>query len=511
MLQIQVLVLRLWRHDSRCPLRCETYHPFREITSECSSVKKRSITLRPWKLGSQDRLAANSQDPSTLSRSPDAPTAMPDMPSGMQEPSRRPLVSVIMANWQGEKYIAEAIASVLAQSIGDFEVLVADDASSDRSAEIVRELALVDSRVRLLAAKANAGPSAARNRALAAARGEWIAIMDSDDLMHPRRLELLLAAAGRLGADIVADDMAAFGDGPGLGGWTLLGPLRLTDTLSVSPAFFVESNGSDRRLPQLGYLKPLIRRSALGELRYDPRIRVGEDYDLYLRLLLQGARFVLLPLPLYLYRRHPASLSHRLSVQVLEPLLSAHVELVRSQPSRDPELRRALRRRGRMLERALRYERLVAAIKGRSAGPGVRLVLRDPVLLRLLAKSLAERWTRPTPSTVPDGAPTRRVALVSAGHGSGQDTTGDDVLTAWPLQVERLDNAPDVHALSCRLTGLASQGPVDVRAMGLDAVDALGLLPGWRSAEIVLTKVEAANLPARLPPGMRLTLVDGSG
>ena len=152
-----------------------------------------------------------------------------------RSPSDRPLVSVIMANWQGERFISDAIASVLGQSMGNLEILVADDASTDRSTALVQEMADRDSRVHLLATKVNGGPSAARNRALAAARGEWIAVMDSDDVLHPRRLELLLETARRHDADIVADDMAAFGDGPGLGGWTLLGVLGLRDVMSVSP------------------------------------------------------------------------------------------------------------------------------------------------------------------------------------------------------------------------------------------------------------------------------------
>ncbi|WP_176556228.1 glycosyltransferase family 2 protein [Rubellimicrobium rubrum] len=431
---------------------------------------------------------------------------MSDTMQTFRNPSDRPRVSVIMANWQGERFISDAIASVLAQSMGDLEVLVADDASTDRSTALVQEMADRDSRVHLLATEVNGGPSAARNRALAAARGEWIAVMDSDDVLHPRRLELLLEAATRHEADLVADDMAAFGDGPGLGGWTLLGVLGLRDVLTVSPAYFVDCNGTDRTLPQLGYLKPLIRRSALGGIRYDPRIRVGEDYDLYLRLLLQGARFCILPLPLYLYRRHATSLSHRLSVKVLEPLLDAHNELVRSQPT-DSELGRALAQRSRMLERSLRYERLVAAIKARAVGPSAGLVLRDPFLLRLLARSLTERWTRPTNPGERSASASLRVALVPEGRDVGTEGTYDEVLTVWPLGPDRLDDAPRIQALVCRLTELASNSPIDVTAVGLAGLDCVGLVPNPDLSQVILTEAEAERLPTLLPARTRLTVV----
>ena len=432
-------------------------------------------------------------------------TPLSDNMQTFRSPSDRPLVSVIMANWQGERFISDAIASVLGQSMGNLAILVADDASTDRSTALVQEMADRDSRVHLLATKVNGGPSAARNRALAAARGEWIAVMDSDDVLHPRRLELLLETARRHDADIVADDMAAFGDGPGLGGWTLLGVLGLRDVMSVSPAYFVDCSGTDRRLPQLGYLKPLIRRSALAEIRYDPRIRVGEDYDLYLRLLLQGVRFCILPLPLYLYRRHASSLSHRLSVKVLEPLLAAHNELVRSRPT-DPELGRALAQRSRMLERSLRYERLVAAIKARAVGPSAGLVLRDPLLLRLLARSLTERWTRRTTPSERSASPNLRVALVPQGRDIGAEGAYDEILTVWPLGPDRLDDAPHIQSLACRLTELASDGPIDITAVGLVGLDAVGLVPNPVLSHVILTEAEAERLPTPLPARTRLTV-----
>ena len=100
-----------------------------------------------------------------------------------------PLVSVIMPAFNAERFIHESIESALAQTLGDIEVLVTDDASTDRTPAIVAELARRDSRIRLLKAEQNSGPAAARNRAIEAACGRYISFLDSDDCWLAHKLE----------------------------------------------------------------------------------------------------------------------------------------------------------------------------------------------------------------------------------------------------------------------------------------------------------------------------------
>jgi len=103
--------------------------------------------------------------------------------------STAPLVSVITAAYNAEAFIAQAIASVQAQSLADWEMLIADDASGDRTAAIVEAAAAQDPRIRLIRLAQNGGVARARNAALAAARGRFIAFLDSDDLWLPEKLE----------------------------------------------------------------------------------------------------------------------------------------------------------------------------------------------------------------------------------------------------------------------------------------------------------------------------------
>jgi len=107
--------------------------------------------------------------------------------------SAAPLVSVITAAYNAEAFIGEAIASVQAQTLGDWEMLIADDASSDRTAAIVGAAAADDSRIRLICLEQNGGVARARNSALAAARGRFVAFLDSDDLWLPQKLERQVA------------------------------------------------------------------------------------------------------------------------------------------------------------------------------------------------------------------------------------------------------------------------------------------------------------------------------
>ena len=123
-----------------------------------------------------------------------------------------PLVSVITANYNGARHLAAAVRSVLQQTLCSLELIIADDASTDDSLAVIACAAAGDPRVRVLKTCQNGGPGAARNRALKAARGRYIAVFDSDDLMAPDRLEKLVARARVDHADIVVDNLLVFQD-----------------------------------------------------------------------------------------------------------------------------------------------------------------------------------------------------------------------------------------------------------------------------------------------------------
>jgi teichuronic acid biosynthesis glycosyltransferase TuaG len=100
-----------------------------------------------------------------------------------------PLVSIVTPAFRAERFVGETIRSAQAQTCPDFEMLVVDDCSPDGTASVVAAIAEHDARIRLLRHERNGGPAAARNTALAAARGRFIAFLDGDDLWLPEKLE----------------------------------------------------------------------------------------------------------------------------------------------------------------------------------------------------------------------------------------------------------------------------------------------------------------------------------
>jgi succinoglycan biosynthesis protein ExoO len=310
--------------------------------------------------------------------------------------SRSPTVSVIVPNYNGAAYLAQSIGSACRQTLRDIEIIVSDDASTDASVAIVRQLMEHDARIRLVTSERNGGPAVARNRALAAATGEWIAVMDSDDLMHPGRLAMLLEAAVRDQADMVADDLLAFDTNFSERPYAVLTGRWACDPFWVDIADYVRLNRLYGSGPHLGYLKPLFRSSLFvaSGVRYDELLRVAQDYDLVLRLLRYGAKFRVYPLLMYFYRRHSASNSYRISHHALKALKNANLRFRRLLLDSDQRLRSAVDSRTRSIETALAFDRFLGALKARNWARAGLITLTRPQLLRLFRFPITTRLRR---------------------------------------------------------------------------------------------------------------------
>lgn len=115
----------------------------------------------------------------------------------MEQTNHECLVSVIMPAYQSERYIADAIGSVMAQTLTDWELLVMIDSCVDHTCRIAQDLAARDSRIRVICNDKNLGAAGSRNRGLDLCRGAYVAFLDSDDLWHPQKLEKQLALLQR--------------------------------------------------------------------------------------------------------------------------------------------------------------------------------------------------------------------------------------------------------------------------------------------------------------------------
>lgn len=165
-------------------------------------------------------------------------------------------ISVIIPVYNTEQYVDAAIKSVLSQTHTDFELIIINDGSTDRSLERILSYKNLDSRIFVLSQE-NQGPGAARNRGLEMARGEYIYFMDSDDLLEPESLATCFALACRNQLDLVAFSAAAFSDLPGAAeafnnyqkpdllvpssGETLFATLKAGKTYSCSPCLYLFS------------------------------------------------------------------------------------------------------------------------------------------------------------------------------------------------------------------------------------------------------------------------------
>ena len=103
--------------------------------------------------------------------------------------NNNPEISVIMSVYNGERYLREAIESILNQTFKDFEFIIIDDGSTDRTPEILREYAKKDERIKIITNPKNIGLTKSLNKAIKKAKGEYIARMDADDIAMPERLK----------------------------------------------------------------------------------------------------------------------------------------------------------------------------------------------------------------------------------------------------------------------------------------------------------------------------------
>lgn len=123
------------------------------------------------------------------------------------------MVSLLMPICNVERYLPESLRSAQVQTLGDMEIICIDDGSTDSSPEIIAEAAARDSRIRVIS-KANSGYGDSMNRGLSSAHGRYIAVLEPDDVMHPRALEKLVDAAEAVQADIAKANFELWWAGP---------------------------------------------------------------------------------------------------------------------------------------------------------------------------------------------------------------------------------------------------------------------------------------------------------
>ena len=204
----------------------------------------------------------------------------------MQEDFGR--ISIIMAAYNTEKTIEQAINSVLCQTYTNFELLVVNDCSTDRTAEWVKSIAAKDSRVRLISNVKNNGVSYTRKHGLEEAKGDWIAILDSDDAWEPEKLEKQIVLQRRTNADLLFTG-SAFMDSEGHPiDWCLHAPKEVTYRQLLKQNVLSNSSALVRKELYAKYY-------AIGD-------GMHEDFAIWLSILKEGKKAYGVDEPLLIYR-----------------------------------------------------------------------------------------------------------------------------------------------------------------------------------------------------------------
>lgn len=184
----------------------------------------------------------------------------------------KPLVSMIVANYNMGRFVAETIRSLCAQTVTDVEIVVVDDGSTDDSWDVIQREAALDRRIVTLR-QANAGQASAKNAGIRASRGQFVGFCDADDLWKPNKLEVQLKAFTSQDIGVVytdADHMNEKGE-----------YLGSSDMKSVN-GWVLEKMFVRNFVP---FGTALIRRDALVECGvFDERYRMGIDWELWLRI-----------------------------------------------------------------------------------------------------------------------------------------------------------------------------------------------------------------------------------
>jgi glycosyltransferase involved in cell wall biosynthesis len=276
-----------------------------------------------------------------------------------------------MPNYNKAQFVAEAIQSVLQQSLKDFEFIIVDDGSTDGSLDVIRDVTKNDGRVKVLSNGANRGVSFTINKGMREVTGKYVCLIGSDDLFRPERLERMVnALGGRL-------DLIAYTD------------LFLIDESGrTTRSSFLGS----KKLPPEGYAYPhllsnwiwglatmMTSASAIQEIGYfNESLTWGEDLDYVLRLA-EKYEVILVREPLYGYRSDKNSLTSMTSIKLKG---EAYCRILESN----------LRRNWDNLDDRTRFETIrriqAAAVESHVRGEYLRW-WANPTFLRIAAQKLA--------------------------------------------------------------------------------------------------------------------------
>ncbi|HYO21245.1 MAG TPA: glycosyltransferase family 2 protein [Flavisolibacter sp.] len=244
-----------------------------------------------------------------------------------------PRISVILPVYNAQKYLREAIDSILAQTFADFELLLINDGSTDGSEEVIRSYS--DPRIIYIKNEENSGLINTLNKGIELAKGDYIARMDGDDVALPERLEKQVSHLEKNNIALLATTYHSIDkDGNLLPAWP-------TDRATITPEQIKKTLPRDNCI---AHPTTMAKSWVFKKYRYHPELvftykfihnqTYSEDYDLWLRIAADGLVIEKLPEPLLLYRVLPNSVTRFGTVNIFYRLARIKFRFLRNQIKR---------------------------------------------------------------------------------------------------------------------------------------------------------------------------------
>ncbi|MCM1370149.1 MAG: glycosyltransferase [Candidatus Amulumruptor caecigallinarius] len=213
------------------------------------------------------------------------------------------MISIIMTVYNGADYLPAAVDSLLSQSFTDWELLLVDDGSNDGITPALTDSYASDERVRVFHTE-NRGLASARNFALPRIRGEYVAFLDADDILHPQFLKALSNTAAETDADIVFCRFKLF---------SKEAPFPQKKYPHFTHSVHTPVEVIEKTMYQTGFGNSLSGKIYRSELWKNLRLRDGtyyEDLDIFYHPIYASHKIAMVPVEMYGYRQHPGSYLH---------------------------------------------------------------------------------------------------------------------------------------------------------------------------------------------------------
>ena len=286
------------------------------------------------------------------------------------------LVSIIIPTYNTEKYIEKCIQSVLEQTYTDYEIIIVDDCSTDNSMDVVARFK--DPRIKVIKNEINRGPSYSRNRGIQLSKGDFIAILDSDDWWTPNRLEVMMDFMESHHADVLFDNVLYIREGeekPYTTYYQFKG-ITVDKARQVTPEYFVNND--------LGILKAIIRKEIIMDhsIQYEESITYGEDFIFYLEIITKTTKVWLLKEGYYYYLSREGSLVKNFFALTEECLRATEEILEHPKYELTPGLMNALEKRKSDFEFIIKFHETDIYIQKKEFKKAINNFMGDPKLIK---------------------------------------------------------------------------------------------------------------------------------